>query len=262
MRYIYSLALCALVCLLSAVAVADDAESDTDRRARELYVEGDTHYKAGRYEEAAELFVEAYEISKRPVLLFNVANAYERMGEYEKAASYLREYLKAPRVDDVVSVRERIRRLEAAEAERKREIERVKQEAAEAAKKNQPKPPSRVPAYVLFGMSGAATISAVVFGLAANSAGNDASASCSSRVADTPICLASAQDALDRETRNAIITDISIAVAVVSATAGIYYWIRTGKKIEALEQSSATSSAQLGPALIPGGVGLGLSGNF
>lgn len=260
MRYIHSFVLCTLLSLFSTVAVADETESDDDRRAKELYVEGDTHYKAGRYEEAAALFAQAYEISKRPLLLYALANSYERMGKYEEAANYLREYLKAPRISDVVSVRERIRRLEAAEEERKREIERLKQEAAEEAKKGQPEPPSRVPAYVLFGVSGATAINAIVFALAANSAGSDAAAGCSSRAVDSSICLVSSKDALDRETRNAIITDVSIAVAVASATAGIYYWMRTGKKTEA--QEPPANNTHLSPTIIPGGVGLGLSGSF
>ena len=52
--------------------------SDDDEKARLLFKEGDGHYAAGRYEKAIELFEQAYELSKRPDLLFNLANAYER----------------------------------------------------------------------------------------------------------------------------------------------------------------------------------------
>ncbi len=61
-----------------------------DARARELYLQGDREYQAGRYEQAVAAFQEAYRLSGRPLLLFNLANAYERLGRYAEALEALR----------------------------------------------------------------------------------------------------------------------------------------------------------------------------
>ena len=92
----------------------DDTEdaASRDRQARQLYLDGDALYAAGRYEEAAENFRRAYELSQRPELLFNLGNALERLGQHGRAAEYLRRYLASPKARDAASVRERVRRLE------------------------------------------------------------------------------------------------------------------------------------------------------
>ena len=43
-------------------------------------------------DEMIEAFRDAYALSKRPLLLFNLANAYERVGRYAKALESLRGY--------------------------------------------------------------------------------------------------------------------------------------------------------------------------
>ena len=101
-----------LIASMATPALADPKGDDAEQRAQKLYEVGDDHYAAGRYEEAVVHFQQAYELSPQPALLFNMANAYERMGEYEKAAEHLRRYLESPKAQDVASVRERIRRLE------------------------------------------------------------------------------------------------------------------------------------------------------
>ncbi len=108
------LALASLILIASMTepALADPKRDDAEKRAQKLFQVGDDHYAAGRYEEAVVHFQQAYELSQQPALLFNMANAYERMGEYEKAAEHLRRYLESPKAEDVASVRERIRRLE------------------------------------------------------------------------------------------------------------------------------------------------------
>jgi tetratricopeptide (TPR) repeat protein len=83
-----------------------------DRKARALYKAGDAHYAAGRYKEAVEAFQRAYELSKRSALLYNLANAHERLGNPGQAAQYLRQYLKGRRVRGRDLVAKRAARLE------------------------------------------------------------------------------------------------------------------------------------------------------
>lgn len=92
----------------------------SDERARELYLLGDDLYSQGRYEEALAAFEESYQLSERPLLLFNIANAQERSGQWQGAIESLERYL--PHADEaersrvesrIESLRRRVERLEA-----------------------------------------------------------------------------------------------------------------------------------------------------
>src|SRR5260221_8216145 len=66
-----------------------DAQKTDDRRAHDLFVKGDAAYAEARYEDALASFREAYELSGRPQLLFNIANALERLGKLPEAVDNL-----------------------------------------------------------------------------------------------------------------------------------------------------------------------------
>ena len=58
---------------------------------KELYDRGDALFNAGKYAEAAPLFLQAYDQQPLPQLLYNAAQAYFRLGDYAKARPlYLR----------------------------------------------------------------------------------------------------------------------------------------------------------------------------
>lgn len=239
---------------------------EEDARARELFLEGEAHYAAGRYELAAERYLQAYELSQRPELLFNLGNAYERMGEYEKAADYLRRYADSPRARDVVSVRERVRRLEAAAAAEKRRTEQAQEEA----RPRQVEPPVTQPAtsqrededggnaasWWLIG-SGVAAVSTVVFGLLATNAGNNAAEDCTETSGGRPLCRDTASSALTQETVFAISADVSAIAAVVTAGVGIYLLFQGDD-----EKASSATATRVEPTLVPSGFGVSLSGRF
>jgi hypothetical protein len=90
-------------CWLSAPALAQNR----DVEARRLFQEGDRLYQEGRYEDAIVRFEESYAMSGRPLLLFNMANAYERLARYASAADALRRYLPhaAPAETDMIQTR-------------------------------------------------------------------------------------------------------------------------------------------------------------
>ena len=66
------------------------AQADGDARA--LFVQGDAAYAEGRYETALTLFQEAYALSERPALLYNLANVLERLGRTQEAIDHLRRF--------------------------------------------------------------------------------------------------------------------------------------------------------------------------
>ncbi|MGE0789514.1 MAG: hypothetical protein AB7S26_27820 [Sandaracinaceae bacterium] len=92
-----------------ALAQSDDA---TVARARARFDEGTVHYREGRYLDAAIAYEDAYELSPRPLILRNVATAFERALELGQAADAYERYLtEAGHPDDEAEIRERIARL-------------------------------------------------------------------------------------------------------------------------------------------------------
>jgi tetratricopeptide (TPR) repeat protein len=265
---LHALLVAGLLCSLSV-----PARADSDEDAREAYYTGDNHYAAGRYEEALKYFEKAYALSKRPQLLYNIANAYERMGDYEAAAGYLRKYLKSPDAEDVSSVRQRIRRLEMNAEAKDREVKEAKESRIKQAEIEN-KPPvdpdplpevelrettedgaraSRKPAYLFLAGSGAAIITATIFGLAAESAAADAEEVCTGG----GLCPETAEDALNRERRFALIADVSLVVGLASAGVGVYLLLKDSD-----DKEKKPTAVRVEPTLYRGGGGIGLSGHF
>jgi hypothetical protein len=69
------------IALFTTPAHAQDA-GDLVQRATELF-------SAGEFEEAAELFAEAFELDPHPVIMFNLARAHQEMGDLPGALNYL-----------------------------------------------------------------------------------------------------------------------------------------------------------------------------
>jgi tetratricopeptide (TPR) repeat protein len=67
-------------------------QPDPDGVARQLFENGERLYDEGHYEQAIVAFQEAYALSGRPALLYNMANAYERLGRLEEAIEALNEF--------------------------------------------------------------------------------------------------------------------------------------------------------------------------
>ena len=271
--------------LAAAVLVSSggrEARADDDeQRAREAYKTGDDHYAAGRYEESVKYFKLAYDLSRLPALLFNIANAYERMGDYEKAADYLRQYLESPKAENVASVRERIRRLELSAEARKRE-----QPPEAAAGAGEPPPASGDPSattagaaeltsrspdaavqrdgsarsrrsralpYTLLAVGAVGIAGGIAFGVVSKRAGDDAEKLCN----DDGLCTSDAEDELDRQRRFALGSDISFGIGVAAAGAGVLLLLLRDDGDQP-ERSALRVSPSVGTA----GVGVDLTTRF
>lgn len=66
--------------------------TDEDRRAQVLFANGKRLYDEGSYEAAIEAWEACYEISERLALLYNLSNAYERVGRFKHALDLLNTY--------------------------------------------------------------------------------------------------------------------------------------------------------------------------
>jgi len=68
--------------------------------ARELFRRGEAAYSAGNYEVAIREWNNAYSVDPRPRIQFNLSQAYERLGELEKAMDALKKFLDSGDPDD------------------------------------------------------------------------------------------------------------------------------------------------------------------
>src|SRR5687768_3142733 len=104
-----ALSLALLLLASAANAQPPPADPERDERARNHYAAGNSYYQNGAYEDAVREFRLAYELSQRPALLFNLANAYERLGRVEEAADHLSRFLAAvPETPDRTTLEERL----------------------------------------------------------------------------------------------------------------------------------------------------------
>ncbi len=68
-------------------------EDETTQAAEVHYNAAEQYYLRGQYPEAIKEFMEAYRLSKRPELLYNISQSYERNGDLRNARTYLQQYL-------------------------------------------------------------------------------------------------------------------------------------------------------------------------
>ncbi len=91
----------------------DGPEAEAKDRARVLFQQGVAAYRDGKYYEAVAIFLQTQRIYPDTQLCFNIARAYENLGNGSAALRYYRDYLRqADRPSDGEDVRERVRRLQ------------------------------------------------------------------------------------------------------------------------------------------------------
>ena len=93
--------------------LAQDAQSAAETPAQAAYRAGVEHFKAGRFEDAIREFNKAYRLDPNPVLVFNMARAFEETKQYAPAIEFYKRYLSmAPDSPDRQAVEDSIRTLE------------------------------------------------------------------------------------------------------------------------------------------------------
>ena len=65
--------------LLATVLLLGVASTASAQEARELFTQGQAAYETGDYETAVSSWERAYELDPRPLLQYNLAQAYERL---------------------------------------------------------------------------------------------------------------------------------------------------------------------------------------
>jgi tetratricopeptide (TPR) repeat protein len=118
-RFLLATSLLALPALTSAQAVpADEAAVEAGRaaaeeRARQRFEDGRLAFAEGRNEVALAAFLESYELSGRPELLYNIGLVHDRLRHDREALEAFRQFLvEVPGTENRVQVESRIRVLE------------------------------------------------------------------------------------------------------------------------------------------------------
>lgn len=210
-------------------AEGEGPDEATDGEARSLYDAGTAAFSDGRFEDALARWREAYALSERPELLYNIATALDRLGRGAEAIEEYEAYLEAlPEARNENYVRRRLEVLRAEAAEREastadpqRGAEPSAETGSEAAPiAPAPEPPSRAGPVALFSLAGAAAVAGLATALVANGRYDSLDERCTDGVC--PADAMADRDALRRTTRA---TDALFGVAVLSAVAGVVWWV-------------------------------------
>jgi hypothetical protein len=76
-----------------AGAVRAEGTGDNEKEARRLFQEAELSFNVGKFAEALAAYQAAYEAKPLPGFLFNIAQCYRNMGDYERARFFFRRYL-------------------------------------------------------------------------------------------------------------------------------------------------------------------------
>jgi tetratricopeptide (TPR) repeat protein len=235
------------------------AQSD-DENARRHFESGAAYLQQSDNDNALREFQAAYALSKRPALLLNIANVYERMGKPKEAVDTLTKYLEAdPKAADRTTQETRIANL-------KKRIESEPPPPAASASaapvpsappatsSSVPPPPvdttlkparapNRTGAYVLLGVGGASAVGAIITGIIAKGKFDKADHGSSACKPNCP------DDTVSPIKSMALVSTILSGVAVVSVGVGGVLFFTA--KPPASDAASAAPSLQAGVA--PGG---------
>jgi iron complex outermembrane receptor protein len=75
------------------MAHADKNADEAKEQAKLHYEQGEIAFRLGKLERAAWEFSTAYELSRHPVLLYNLAQVYRQLGNLDKARWYYKQFL-------------------------------------------------------------------------------------------------------------------------------------------------------------------------
>jgi hypothetical protein len=233
----------ALSCLalLGAHATAL-AQSTSDDLARRHFESGAAYLEESDYDNALQAFQKAYDLSKRPEILLNIATVHERKAELQPAVDALQQFLSvAPPSDEHIdAVKLRIQNLQKRIADAKASapaaptlgpssVTPAAPTSAPAAATTPVPPPaptssgaahgSRLPAFTALGIGGVAAGGAVITGIIAKADYDDSKSSCSPACTDSQLSAGRTM---------ALTSTILTGVAIVGVGVGVTLLLTSG----------------------------------
>lgn len=86
----------AMVCSAMPVAAQGAGDEERSEAAQSMYRLAVAEFKAGNFRVALDKLLEVYELDPDPVILYNIARAYEEMGQLADAADYFQQAVADP----------------------------------------------------------------------------------------------------------------------------------------------------------------------
>lgn len=223
---------------------ADDMEA-----AKAHFAAGSAYYEQADYTDAVKEFNEAYRLSKRTDLLYNIAVCYERLNDYDNAIATLRRYLtEKPNAPDRVTIESRIQNLQKAkEAQPAPGQPAPKPVTAPVSSVGATPPPSERPARwwlsgTAVGAAGVAVLAASLgTGLAAHSLYEDLSSKCQNQSCPPDRTLENEQK---KGRALAVASDVLLGVGVAAVATGVVLLIVKSRR----HHPTAARQAWLAPA--------------
>jgi tetratricopeptide (TPR) repeat protein len=227
---------CAGVLFGSATAFA---QSSSDQLARRHFDSGVAYLEESDYDNALQAFQKAYDLSKRPEILLNLATVHERKAELSAAVDALTLYLSQvpPNDEHVETVKLRIQNLQKRIADEKNAPAANTPAPAAAgtpAPAATPAPPAaltpvpaapaaaqpnRMPAFIALGVGGLAGGASLVTGLMASSQYDDKKKACSPHCTDSD---------LSSGRTLAVTSTVLTGVAIVGVGVGVTLLLTSG----------------------------------
>ncbi len=254
--------------------MTDDSSLD-DQAAREFFAAGRNLYDLGRFTEAAEQFQQAYDLSHRPPLLYNLYLAHRDASQDREAAAALRLYLEQmPELDNRRSLEVRLENLERALAEQdadreaaardaeaavRAEQEQREQEEAERRRQEESSATSPVP-WIIAGVGGAMAVVGIITGAMALGQASALKEGCVDLGDGSYACDPADQELVDKQSSLstlAPLTDVMLIGGLVVAAAGVTWGL-----IQMMGGSSDEESPQVSAMCGPTGCGASVRMGF
>jgi tetratricopeptide (TPR) repeat protein len=234
------------------VAVAPPPGEQTDRdeagaeaEARALYAAAQAAFHEGRFENSLQYFQRAYELTRRPALLYNLAVTYDRLRRDEEALAAFEQYLREePNAENVREVEGRVAVLRQALARTtdpsRAEATPLDTTPVETTTRVEPTPPDTAPIdrtppivaapsndagpgpWIVVGVGGAAVVAgAVLLAVAAADVAAVEGASPGTRWSEV-------RGAYDRSEAESIAGGVLLGVGAAAAAAGVVWAVAGG----------------------------------
>jgi tetratricopeptide (TPR) repeat protein len=227
MRLVAAMAGFALVLAPSlSFAQAKPASASDQEAAKAHYLAGSAYYEQADYADAVREFNEAYRLSKRPDLLYNLAISYERLDQFDHAIDALQRYLvEKPEAQDRALIQSRIENLEKRRDTPKPPAPPVAAAPAPAPPPPPPRRPRHLPSLVVGGLGAAALLAAIGTGVSAQLLHDDLDSRCFNHT-----CAPSDQADIDRGKALTISTDVLIGVGAAAVVTGVVLFVLEARR--------------------------------
>jgi len=207
------------------------ADEESDRRARVLFLNGSKLYDEARYSDAIAAWKQAYRLSRRPLLLYNIANALERLGRIAEAIEYLNRYRAYASEEERETLQRRMRNLESRLSSEPNTNTLVSNNPNSETTKSVQIP---VVPVILVGAGVAGMTTGLGLGLGAKSTRKSAQLFC----AGEPLyCKNEASSLLKRDRRMSVGADVAVILGVAALGTGVALWVHQETKKKGVKPS-------------------------